>query len=213
MAINATNNGTKRELVEAGNYIARCYQMIHIGTVEETILGEEKTLNKVRIGWELPTELKVFDPAKGEQPLVISKEFTLSMNEKATLRKMLASWRGKDFTEVESEKFNILKLLGVPCMINIIHKTSKKGNDYEDIASITPMPKGMNCPEQINKSIVWDFEEPDFVLLDSLPDFIKDKIKSSREYQKLNAPNEANIKHEADEHYNPSPESVDDLPF
>ena len=125
MAINATNSGTQRELIPAGNYIARCYQMIEIGTVEEIIIGEKKTLRKVRIGWELPDELRVFNPEKGEQPCVISQEFTLSMNEKANLRKMLASWRGKDFTEDEARCFDISKLLGVPCMLNIIHKPSK----------------------------------------------------------------------------------------
>jgi len=52
MAINATSNGSvTRELIPTGNYIARCYKMIEIGTVDEVILGEKKTLHKVRIGW------------------------------------------------------------------------------------------------------------------------------------------------------------------
>jgi hypothetical protein len=55
MAINATNSGVKKDPIASGNYAARCYQMIHIGTVSELILGEKKILNKVRIGWELPT--------------------------------------------------------------------------------------------------------------------------------------------------------------
>ena len=86
MAINATNNGTKRELIPSGNYVARCYQMIEIGTVNEVIQGTQKQLHKVRIGWELPTELKVFKEENGEQPLVISKDYTLSLNEKSNLR-------------------------------------------------------------------------------------------------------------------------------
>lgn len=205
MAINATDNGTKRELVPAGNYIARCYQMLHIGNVVENIAGDNKVLNKVRIGWELPTELKTFDQSKGEQPLVISKEFTLSLNEKATLRKYLASWRGKDFSEEEAKRFDITVLLGIPCMLNVIHKQSKQGNDYADIASITPMPRGVVCPEQVNKNLLWDYDSPDFVLLASLPDFIKDKIKSSEEYKKLDAPNETHIPNHS--------EPEDDLPF
>lgn len=50
MAINATNKGVKRELIPAGNYVARCYSMIEIGTVKESFQGDEKTLHKVRIG-------------------------------------------------------------------------------------------------------------------------------------------------------------------
>lgn len=191
MAIIATNTAQQRELIEAGNYIARCYQMLHIGTVQEIILGEPKTLNKVRIGWELPTELKVFNEEKGEQPRVISKEFTLSMNEKSNLRKVLASWRGKDFSEDEAKSFDIINLLGKPCMLNIIHKPSKDGTKtYEEIAGVTPMPRGMQCPEQINPNMVWDYDAPDMQLLANLPDFLKDKIKSSLEYVAISTKND-----------------------
>ena len=161
MAINATNSGSApREPIPAGNYIARCYQMIQIGNVEEIILGEKKILNKVRIGWELPLELKVFSEERGEQPLVISKEFTLSLHEKSNLRATLKSWRGKDFTEKEAESFDITKLLGVQCMLNIIHKPGTKdpGKVYEQIAGITPMPKGVTCPAQINPTFVLSYD-------------------------------------------------------
>ena len=95
MAITATTTGATREIIPAGNYLARCYQMIEIGTVNEIIMGENKVLKKVRIGWELPTELKVFKEENGEQPLVTSKEYTLSMHEKSSLRADLKSWRGR----------------------------------------------------------------------------------------------------------------------
>ena len=58
MAIIATSNGgTSYEPIPSGSYPARCYSMIHLGTIEENILGTVKKLNKVRITWELPTEL------------------------------------------------------------------------------------------------------------------------------------------------------------
>lgn len=208
MAIVATNSGTKREPIPAGNYIARCYQMLHIGTVNEVILGTPKTLNKVRIGWELPTELKEYKEGEGEKPAVISKEYTLSMNDRANLRKMLASWRGKDFSEEEAKAFDITKLLGVPCMLNVIHKTSADGQrTYEEIAGVTPMPRGMTCPPQICTNLVWDYDQPDLQLLESLPDFIKEKIKSSEEYKSLVQPNASHLNNDQ------SPESIDDLPF
>lgn len=208
MAINATSNGNApRELIPADNYMARCYKMIEIGTVEEVILGEKKILHKVRIGWELPTELRVFSEEKGEQPLVIDKEYTLSMNEKANLRKDLKSWRGKDFTEEEARSFDITKLIGAPCMLNIIHKPSKKDPTkvYEEIAGITPMPKGVTCPEQINRSFVLSYDEFDTELFDMLPDFIKNKMMTSVEYQAVKNPESKSIP--------PTPEAEDDLPF
>ena len=207
MAINATNNGTQRELIPAGNYIARCYQMLQIGTVMENINGEMKPMNKVRIGWELPTELKVFKEGEGEQPHVISQEFTLSMNEKANLRKMLASWRGKDFSEQEAKCFDITNLIGVPCMLNIIHKPSKDGSKtYQTIGSVSPMPKGMPCPPEIHKQSILQFDAFDAALFNSLPDFIKDKIKTSDEYKALTTPHESHAVEQKDE-------VTDDLPF
>jgi hypothetical protein len=204
MAINATSNGVKRELTPSGTFAARCYSMVHIGTITENILGDNKTLNKVRITWELPSEMRVFDEDKGEQPMVISKEYTLSMHEKANLRKDLESWRGKGFTDDQAKNFDITKLLGVPCMLSIIHKTSKAGSEYATISSVTTLPKGMECPDQINETFEFNYEDKfDEKIVESFPDFIKDKIKSSQEYKEKTLP----------EHVDVAPEPEDDLPF
>lgn len=204
--INATNTGGERKLTPSGNFIARCYSMVHIGTISEEFQGEKKELNKVRITWEMPTELTVFKEENGDQPYSISKEFTLSLHEKATLRKFLESWIGKGFTEDEAKKFNIAKLVGIPCMINIIHKQSKNGNTYADIASVSTMPKGFTAPDQINKSVIFSISSPDFELFETFPDFLKDKIKSSQEYKALQMPDV----HETPPSYK---EDNDDLPF
>jgi len=184
--INATNSGNAKFLIPAGNYVARCYSMVHIGTVIEEVMGMEKSMNKVRITWELPTELKVFDEVKGEQPMVISKEYTLSMSEKSNLRKDLESWRGQGFSEEQAKGFDITKLLSIPCMLNVIHKKTIKGADYATISNISSVPKGLTCPKQVNPTFEWNFEDKwDEIALEEFPAFIKDKIKSSSEYKSL----------------------------
>lgn len=207
--INATTSGTIRELIPAGNYVARCYQMIEIGTVTEIVMGKQAILKKVRIGWELPTELKVFNPDKGEQPLAISKEYTLSMHEKSNLRKDLKSWRGRDFSEDEAKSFDITKLIGVACMLNIIHRpgVSDPTKIYEQIAGITAMPKGMTAPPLINPLFVLSYDEFDQAKFDSLPEFIKTKMQGSLEYASMKNGNYKTIDngHDNDEH--------NDLPF
>ncbi len=138
MAITATAGGnTPREIIPAGNYLARCFSMIHIGTYEDEYMGEPKIVNKVRISWELPTETRVFNEEKGEQPLVIDKKYTLSLSDKANLTADLNNWRGQAFTEAEKSAFDITALLGVPCMLNIIHRTSQKGKEYATAITIT----------------------------------------------------------------------------
>jgi len=212
MAITAKKGeGFERELIPAGNYVARCYKMIEIGTVSAEFKGVPKLVHKVRIGWELPTELKVFKEENGEQPLVIDKEYTLSLADGAHLRADLKSWRGKDFTPQEAEAFDITKLLGVPCMLNIIHIQGKKDPTkmYQAIGSVSPMPKGFDCPAQINPTFVLDFENFDQEKFDSLPDFIKDQIKTSEEFKALTKPTQDAFPMTSDF----KEEEHDDLPF
>jgi hypothetical protein len=186
MAITAKSNGSSNyEPIPAGTYLARCYSMVEIGTVEEEFNGEKKWVHKVRITWELPTELKVFSEEKGEQPQAISKEFSLSMHEKSTLRAFLTAWRGKGFTEDEAKAFDITVLLGVPCMLSIVHEPGKKDPSkiYEKISSVSRLMKGMECPPQINPSFEFSLSEFDNEKFLKLPEFIREKIKSSKEYQ------------------------------
>jgi len=211
MTIKAKNE--QKEITPHGNYIARCYSMIHLGTAVEFILGEEKILDKVRISWELPTELRVFIEEKGEQPMAISKEYTLSMHEKSNLRKDLEGWRGQGFTEDEIKEFDITNLLGIACMLSVIHKTAKSsGNNYAIISSIASLPKGTDCPEQINKTFEFNFEDMfDIDVLENLPNFIKERIKKSNEYRQKMNPENTEIN-------DPNSESTevndkDDLPF
>ena len=193
--------------VEPGTYVARCYSMIELGTIETEFNGEKKSAHRVLIHWELPTELEVFREELGQQPYSVSKEYTLSMHEKSNLRRDLESWRGKTFTESECERFDITKLLSKPCILNIIHEAGKKdaSKKYVKVASVNKMMKGQECPEQINPSRILSFDEFNWDMFNSLPDWIKDKIKSSEEYQMIEEPETVNARSDNDD--------PKDLPF
>lgn len=189
MSITAKKSGGDFKKVEPGTYAARCYSMIEIGTITEEYLGQSKRMHKVMITWELPTELEVFHEEKGEEPYAVSKTYTLSMHEKATLRRDLESWRGQGFTEKEAEAFDITALMGKPCMLSIIHRPGKAdpSKTYVEIASISKMPKGLECPPQINPTRILSFDNWDAELFDSLSDYLKEKIKSSEEYKQMDS--------------------------
>ena len=168
-----------REPVPAGVFVARCYKIIHFGTSYDNRM--EKMINKLRIDWELPTETKVFDPEKGEQPQSISKDYTASFNEKSNLYKDLTSWLG-DLSK--HDEFELDQILGNECMVNIQHKISGAGNTYAYVASITPMPKGVQCPPPVNPQFVWDYENHfDDGVLANMHEFFREKIMSSLEYK------------------------------
>lgn len=187
MAIIASTKGSSiaREPIPAGAYAARCYSIVDLGTREEVIQGNAKVLRKVRVTFELPTERRVFNEEKGEQPCVISKEFNLTLSEKSTLRSFLKSWRGKDFTEAEAKAFDVAKLIGAPCLLNIIHVAGKANPSrmYDEISSVSPLPKGMVCPPQENPSFEFSMDGTfDQAAFDLLPNFLKEKVMSSFEY-------------------------------
>lgn len=185
MAITASaSSGAKRELIPEDTYIARCYRMVHIGTYEDEYMGEPKVVNKVRLTWELPTELRVFNEEKGEQPMVIDKEYTLSMHEKSNLRKDLESWRGQGFSEDDASGFDVTKLIGAYCFLGIIHRFTKKGVEYATVGSISKLPKGYEKPPAYNAEFIFDYDNNfDTEVLKTFPDFIKDKIMISNEYK------------------------------
>lgn len=202
MPIYATDNGIERKPIPAGNYPARCTQMIEIGTV----MGMYGAKKKVRLGWELPDELVTFSPEKGPQPQFISQEYSLSMNTRASLRIMLESWRGKGFTKEEAKKFEITKLLGVTCMINIIHKTSEDGSRvYASIGNISSIPKGLKVSKQVNPTIELSYANWDQDVFDALPEWLRAKMILTPEYAELKKPGSSNNVHEM--------VVEDDLPF
>jgi hypothetical protein len=211
MGIYAEKKEGEFQSVKPGTYMARCYRMIEIGTIKEDYNGQEKMLQKVMVSWELPTEKAILDQAKGEEPFAVSKTYTLSMNEKANLRKDLESWRGKGFTEEEAVRFDLTALLGKPCLVAIIQQPSKSnpGKSYTVISSIMPLMKGMECPAQINPTKVLSYEEFNWELFETLSDYTKDKIKSSIEFRMMQEPTQVRDQETGNDENN----DIDPLPF
>lgn len=181
--INAPVNESTFEPLEAGTYAARLYQIIHIGNIETEWQGETKIVNKIRFTFELPTELKVFKEENGEQPFVLSQEFTLSLGEKANLRKFIDNWTGKKMTDDDAKGLDIESLIGKEGLINAV-QTEKNGKTYTNIGGISPLPKGMKCPPAINQPLILNYTDKwNEDVFDNLPDFLKEKIASSKEWQ------------------------------
>ena len=74
----------------------------------------------------------------------IGQEFTVSMNEKANLRKFLESWRGEKYSESQvMEGVPLHKLTGYFALITTTIETSRQGRKYGKILNAVPVPKAM----------------------------------------------------------------------
>jgi len=177
--------------VPAGSHIARCYRIVDLGTQQTEYLGQIKHLRKVMFGWELHGEDNEGNPLvteKGE-PMAIFKNYTLSLNEKANLRLDLQGWRGKQFTDEESQRFDIANVLGAWCMLSVIHRPGKDGKKiFANVASISPVPaqvKKFGLPEGVNKLQMFRLADPDMELYETFSKGLKEKIEASPEWRAL----------------------------
>lgn len=184
-----SGGGGNFKRVPAGVFIGRCYSLIDLGT--QTTNGQygEKQQHKLRIGWELFGEDENGDPLTvdvdgAEMPMTISKSYTVSLHEKAGLRKDLAAWRGRDFTEEEAKAFDVSKLIGAYCMVNVT-TSETNGKTYSNVAGLTPLPGALKNakPAAVHKNIMFNLDEPDMAVFQSFHEKLQEAIMRSPEWQ------------------------------
>ena len=207
---------TNKYLAPAGTHIARCYKMIHVGERDYEYQGEPKKKNSLWVYFELPNELAVFNDEKGEEPYSVNIEYNHVPYETAKIMKHINSWRGKALSPQEIDDFDVSTLLGQPCMITIVHNTSAaNGKTYANIAGISGLPKGIECPAQVNPSYTFDYNENfDWTKMDkNIPQFLQEIMKQTPEW---NEKMDENVDHAIQSiPNNPEPIETDrtDLPF
>lgn len=183
-----TGGGGSFTPVPPGMHLARCYRIIDLGTQSSVYLGKSKNLHKVMLQFEVHGEDEAgaaILTEKGE-PMSISKNFTMSLGEMATLRKDLQTWRGREFTSSELEGFELFAVLGVWAMISVIKSAGADGKDYTNIAAIMSVPpiiKKAGFPAGHNPLMVFDIDKPDMDLFESLSKGLQEKIGKSPEWQ------------------------------
>jgi hypothetical protein len=92
--------------------------------------------NVFRIVFEVDTEKE-----DGAPYAVWSPNFTPTLNEKASLRKFLRGWFGRDLSTAELEDFDTETLIGKPAQLVVVHE-HKDGKVYANIAACTPDKSG-----------------------------------------------------------------------
>ena len=140
MAIIAKATGGSFVPAPAGAHAAVCVDVVDLGMLEVSFGGKTSHKHKIRIVWQISEVMS------DNRPFIVQKRYTLSLHQKASLRKDLESWRGKQFSPEELEGFDVEKLLGIPCLLNVIQE-SKDGDTYSNVTSIMRLPKGMEAPK------------------------------------------------------------------
>lgn len=199
LTVSAESSGSF-ELPPAGPVAARCCRLIDLGSQKGEFQGKATLKRKLLVSWEL-AELR----ADGT-PFQISRRFTTSLDEKASLRQFLQAWRGRPFSDEELSGFDLRKLLNAPAMLNIGH-TSRNGKDYSNILSVSPLPKGMTAPDLATPPVTFDIDAanaPD--LLETLSENLQATIAASPEWA-------ARVKASREREPGSDDEPLDDIAF
>lgn len=177
--------------VPPGSHLARCYRIIDLGTQKTTFNGESKFIKKVMFQFEVHSEdddgpLKT---DKGE-PMSISKNYTLSLSDKAVLRADLEAWRGREFTREELQGFELKNVLGAWCLITVTRATGNDGREYTNITGVSPVPKSMkqNLPTPFNQVGIFYIDDPDMEMFETLSERIRQKITETPEWKSRKTP-------------------------
>lgn len=170
----------KQPPVEPGVYMAVCVGVVDLG--EQYSEKFKNYANKVKIVWALPGETIELDGKAEERQL--SKEFTVSASKKGSLRGFLQSWNGRSYTDEEFVELELNDQLGKPCQLQVVLNDTK---EYSNVENIMQIPKGMPVPVSKTALFSWDMDKWDDAAFEALPEWTREQIMKSTQYQKLHA--------------------------
>src|SRR5574343_372337 len=187
--IASDNGGSNFKRVPSGAFIGRCYSLIDLGTQHSEGKYGPKDQHKIQIGWELFGEDDDGNPLTVEydgktMPMTIKKSYTVSLHEKSGLRRDLASWRGRDFTDEEAKAFDISKLIGAYCMVNVT-TSENNGKTYCNVAGRTKLPTALKDakPAAVHANVVFNLDDPDMELFSTFHEKLQEAIKRAPEWK------------------------------
>jgi hypothetical protein len=178
-----SNGGASMSPIEAGTHPAVCYGLIDIG--EQLNAKYNKLARKCIVMFEIPGETST-DADGREMPRTINITYTMSLHEKSALYRDLISWRGRPFTDEELAGFNLVNIVGAPCLLSIVHN-ERNGNTYADINGIMKLPKGFLATPPAREKIIFDLDEAPLETIDSLPVWVQNRIRESETYKERTA--------------------------
>jgi hypothetical protein len=162
--------------LSAGSYAARCCGVVDIGLQCEDYQGVAAERRKVCLLFEIDGERVEVDGE--EKPRMMSITLTFSIHEKAALRKHLASWRGRDFTQAELADFHLKNILGAGCLLSVSNGVSSKGYTFAKISAIAPPLKGGDIPPT-SREFLFDLDDDKtFNAFKEIPAWLQEKINA-----------------------------------
>ena len=165
--------------IDAGTYVGVCVGVIDIGEQKNDTFNTYS--QKAIFIFEIASERVMVEDE--DKPRWLSETYTVSLNEKSNLAKMLISWRGKDFTDDELDGFDLASMVGKPCQLQVLVVQKKDGGTCNKVAGVFGLPKGFEAPKPENPLMIYQVEDGENEMFLTLPEWIRERIKKSTEWQ------------------------------
>ena len=181
----SSGNRVEQPEIEADVYPARLVQLIDLGLQpQRAYQGKEKPpANEIMFTHELVDIFMVDADGKEDlkKPRWISETLPF-FGIQADMAKSTKRYLALDPTQEWGG--DLTKMLDVPCNLTLVIN-AKGDKRYENIGNIAPMnsKKSAACPELVNPTRVFDFDEPNLEVFNSLPDWIKKKITEALNFK------------------------------
>lgn len=138
-----------------GPHLGVCTDIIDLKWHEESYAGQSK-------GWQhkcaIVFQIDETNP-ETKKPFEVFREFTVSLGEKANLRKFLGDWRGRQLTDAEAEAgFPLRQLVGVNAFMQI-ENIPTKANPEKKYPRITTI---MARPAEMRRMLVTDYSRAEW---------------------------------------------------
>lgn len=194
--ITAKGSESKFKAHPEGQYVGQCVDTIDLGEDVHDFPGDEKYLKHM-------CALVFRTGERNEQTgtyIDVAREFTVSMGDKANLRKFLEQWRGKPYDASQiADGVPLDKLTGNFGLLTIAHRKSGKGRTYANITACVGIPKQMAASAvpfgEYFREPYWETKKKDYA--EKAARFAAESAVSNEDFSD----------------YPGAPEDDDDLPF
>lgn len=183
--IKRERTGPKAEPLEPDVYRARLVQVIDLGLQpQRPYQGKEKPpAHEIMLTYEFCDEFMKDENGDDieDKPRWLSETlpfYGLFADKAKSTQRYYA------FDPDEAFGGDFAKCIGVPVNVTVVNNISGD-TVYNNVGNVAAMSgkKAAQCPELVNPSKVFDLDNPDMEVFNSLPDWIQEKIKGNLNYQ------------------------------
>ena len=196
MALNARKipstggNGMKNNTppLDAGTYPVRLVQLIDLGVQEQRpYKGTEKPpAHMIKLTYEFLDEFMCDEDGNEleDKPRFMSEDFPFYPLEVENAR---STKRYHTLDPDEEFEGDFAQLICTPAMLTVVCKPDKKDKDkiWNNVGDLAPMREKdiKKAPDLVNEPKVFDLEDPDMDVFNSLSSYVQDQIKANLDFK------------------------------